>query len=432
VSACKPSTVTHAYTEHPPPEGDVHSLRARTTLTAVKRRVVGAFSCSLVIVATGCGAFDTADKSQVPGRAAAAAPAQQAAAPAPTTGVPAPTTTGSPPTAPPTTVAPTTAAPTTAAPTTAATTTTTTTIPLPPGIHDPACAKVVQPGDSLSLIADAFDDPTVTAESLRTENAVANVDVIHAGDVLDVCPGNRIDDLTGEERGVAASAVGSSGVAAQQEKLNELFAGYGLPALAVDGVSGPFTRQQLCAARMALHLPISRADMVPGSAEEQALMSAQSIAIPQNAAVGSSRWILINKTCQVMFAGEGDSGVTFVFKTSTGEPGWETSNQESVRAFRYDPALENDGWHNSTKFPAEEDNPLNGNMYRPLYFHRGQAIHGANNVPPEPASKGCARLRTENQDALLSWLGLDDVSSPTYDDDRINVMVSVHGEYEPG
>ena len=161
-------------------------------------------------------------------------------------------------------------------------------------------------------------------------------------------------------------------------------------------------------------------------------MSAQSIAIPANAAIGSSRWILINKTCQVMFAGEGEGGVKFVFKTSTGEPGWETTNQQRVRAFRYDPALENDGWHNSTKFPVEEDNPLNGNMYRPLYFHRGQAIHGANNVPPEPASKGCARLRPENQDALLSWLGLDDVSEPTYNRDRINVTVSVHGDYLPG
>ena len=329
-----------------------------------------------------------------------------------------------------TTVAPT-APPTTATPTTTLPPTTTT-IPLPAGVHDPACARVVQPGESLSLIADGVDDPTVTAGSLAEENGITDRDTIHAGDVLDMCPGNKLDDITGEERGVAEVAVGSSGVAAQQQKLNQLFAGYGLPQLAVDGVSGPFTRQQLCAARMALHLPISRNDMAPGSAEEQALMSAQSIAIPENAAIGSSRWILINKTCQVMFAGEGEGGVKFVFKTSTGEPGWETTSQQRVSAFRYDPALENDGWHNSTKFPVEEDNPLNGNMYRPLYFHRGQAIHGANNVPPEPASKGCARLRPENQDALLSWLGLDDVSEPTYNRDRINVSVSVHGDYVPG
>ena len=271
----------------------------------------------------------------------------------------------------------------------------------------------------------------MTAESLRTENGVANVDVIHAGDVLDICPGNHLDDITGEERGVAATAVGSSGVAAQQQKLNELFAGYGLPALAVDGVSGPFTRQQLCAARMALHLPVSRADMAPGSQEEQVFLAASpaAIAIPQGAAVSSSRWVLVSKTCQVVFAGEGDGGIRFIFKASTGEPGWETSNLDGARAFRYDPALDNDGWHNSSKFPVAEDNPINGNMYKPVYFHRGQAIHGANNVPPEPASKGCVRLRPENQDALLSWLGLTDISEPTYNDDRINLRVTVIGEY---
>ena len=391
----------------------------------MQRQVRAAFLSAFVVVfGAGCSTLKGAERAEVPSAPCRAA---QVAAPAPTTVTVAPTAATSPPTtAPPTTAAPATTAPPPTIPAT------TTTIPLPADVFDPACAKVVQAGESLSLIADGVDDPTVTPGSLAEENGITDRDTIHPGDVLDMCPGNQLDDITGEQRGVAAVAVGSSGVAAQQQKLNALFAGYGLPELAVDGVSGPFTRQQLCAARMALHLPISRADMAPGSAEEQALMSAQSIAIPADAAVGSSRWIVINKTCQVMFAGEGDSGVTFVFKTSTGEPGWETSNQQSVRAFRYDPALENDGWHNSTKFPVEEDNPLNGNMYKPLYFHRGQAIHGANNVPPEPASKGCARLRPENQDALLRWLGLTDVSEPTYNRDRINVTVSVHGEYQPG
>ena len=379
----------------------------------------------LPVLAAGCSTLKGAERTQVPTAAGAA----QAAAPVPAP-VQAPTTTAPPATTVATTVAPT-APPTTAAPTSTLPPTTTT-IPLPPGVHDPGCARVVQSGESLSLIADGVDDPTVTAASLAEENGITDRDTIHAGDVLDMCPGNQIDDITGEQRREEEVAVGSSGVAAQQQKLNELFAGYGLPSLAVDGVSGPFTRQQLCAARMALHLPISRNDMTPGSSEEQALMSAQSIAIPADAAVGSSRWILINKTCQVMFAGEGEGGVRFVFKTSTGEPGWETTNQQRVRAFRYDPALDNDGWHNSTKFPVAEDNPLNGNMYKPLYFHRGQAIHGANNVPPEPASKGCARLRPENQDALLSWLGLGDVSEPTYNRDRINLSVSVHGDYVPG
>ena len=62
-------------------------------------------------------------------------------------------------------------------------------------------------------------------------------------------------------------------------------------------------------------------------------------------------------------------------------------------------------------YPVAEDNPLNGNMYKPLYFDRGQAIHGANNVPTSPQSKGCARLRVEHQDMLLYWLGLSEPTS---------------------
>ena len=111
-----------------------------------------------------------------------------------------------------------------------------------------------------------------------------------------------------------------TGVAAQQQKLNELFAGYGLPALAVDGDSGRLTEQQLCAARVALGLPISRADMEPGGAEEQALMAAGSVPIPAGAPSRSSRWVLIDQTCQVMFVGEGADRVVYVFRTSTGEP----------------------------------------------------------------------------------------------------------------
>ena len=303
---------------------------------------------------------------------------------------------------------------------------TTSTLPLPTGVFDPACARIVQAGESLSLIADGFDDPTITASSLQAENAIVDANLLHAGAVLDVCPGNGIDDLTGAERVAATAEVGSSGVAAQQRKLNELFAGRGLPALAVDGVLGPFTRQQLCAARMALDLPISRADMEPGSPEEQTLMAATSISTPVSAATSATRWILIDKTCQVMFAGEA-GGITFVFKTSTGEPGWETSNQEGVEPFRYNPALDNNGWHNSSKFPVAEDNPLNGNMYKPIYFHRGQAIHGANNVPPEPASKGCARLRVENQESLVAWLGLGDVTGEIYE--PIDAIVTVQGDF---
>ena len=139
--------------------------------------------------------------------------------------------------------------------------------------------------------------------------------------------------------------------------------------------------------------------------------------------------MLIDQTCQILFAGEGGNRIVFVFPTSTGESGYETRNQSDSRVFRYDPALENGGWHNSSHYPVPADNPLNGNMYRPLYFDAGQAIHGANNVPTSPASKGCARLPVASQDALVDWLGLRDVGGPVWDESQIDLTVTVQGQY---
>ena len=296
---------------------------------------------------------------------------------------------------------------------------------------DRPCVVVVAPGDSLSLIAERIPDPSVTVSSIQAENGISDVDVIEPGQHLDVCVGNGVDDVTGSTRQDDAVPADASGVEAQQRKLNELFAGLGIAELAVDGDSGPLTRQQLCAFRLARNLAVTRNDMAPGSEEERLLMATTTLPIPPTAIVTADRWIVIDKTCQVMFAGERDARTVFLFATSTGEPGHETDDQDAVRAFRYDPALENGGWHNSTTFPVAADNPLNGNMYRPVYFFRGEAIHGANNVPPQPKSKGCARLRVENQDALIAWLGLGDAGGPVWNRDRINLTVRVQGEYVP-
>ena len=419
---CRPSVPTQGEDQAPSPAG---------TVVAVNRTAGRALLGGWLVLAAGCASLD-ADPQTL--SAAPTTRATQPTVPSTTDVVASPSATTGPGTtaAGPSTTTPATTASSTSSSSTASSTTTTTTIPLPADVYDPLCARVVQPGSSLSLIADTINDPTVTAESLRAENGFANADLVDAGAVIDVCPGNLLNDLTGEERS-AEPVPATSGVAAQQAKLNELFADFGLPELAVDGSSGPFTRQQLCAARMALHLPVSRAEMVPGSEEEQILMAAsrESLAIPQGAATSATRWVLIDETCQIMFAGEDADRITFVFKTSTGAPDTETRKHQRVPAYRYDPALQNNGWHNSTTYPVPEDDPLNGNMYRPIYFDGGQAIHGANNVPPEPASKGCARLRVENMDALLAWLGLHDATSPTSDQGRINLSVSVQGDFVP-
>ncbi len=315
--------------------------------------------------------------------------------------------------------------------TTTTTTPPTTTTEPPLDVFDPACVVRVARGESLSLIADRFDDDTVYPASILAENDLEG-DVIHPDQLLDVCVDNGLDDRTGAERAPNAAIVEAStkaNVEIQQQKLNELFGPYGMPPLTVDGVSGSVTRQRLCAARLALGLPVSRDPMASDSDEQRVLMASPSLLVPTSSAMNAERWILIDQTCQIMFVGSGAGHLQFVFPTSTGEPGHETRLQDQSRVYRYDPATENGGWHDSTDFPVPEDNPLNGNMYKPLYFDGGQAIHGANNVPTSPQSKGCARLRLENMNQLVDWLGLGGVTSPT-GGSQANVVVNVQGVYE--
>jgi len=288
--------------------------------------------------------------------------------------------------------------------------------------RDESCIVSVVAGDSLGQIAGRIDG--VGLSEIESENGISGETVIHPGDELDVCIGNDVDDVTGSSRLAPPADV----VQKQQSRLNQLFAPYRLIPLGLDGDSGPLTRQMLCTARMGLGLPVSGGHMTAGSDEEQLLMTADGFGVPEGAATWANKWILIDKTCQVMFIGEGDKLVN-IYPTSTGEPGFETRNGQSFSAFRYDPALDTDGWHDSTNFPVAVDDPLNGNMYKPIYFNSGQAIHGANYVPADPQSKGCARTFPLHQEELIAWLGIDDIKQPTWRESDIGVTVTVQGAF---
>jgi len=321
---------------------------------------------------------------------------------------------------------------TTAVTTTTAATTTTTTEPAPRFFNE-TCVVVIEPNDTLIGIVERLDDgETINRVSLRAENGLVD-ERLTPGDVLDVCPGNGVDDATGSERldpseELVAAAV-STNVEVQQMKLNQLFADIGARELLVDGVAGPVTRQRLCAARLALGLEVSTAEMAAGSDEERTLLAAAELPPPPMATVDQDRWLLVDQTCQFMFAGAVDQ-LVFGFPTSTGEAGHETRLNNRARAFRFDPAVDNGGWHDSSDFPVSIDNPLNGNMYKPIYFDGGQAIHGANNVPTSPQSKGCARLTLDHHNQLVAWLGLQGDIAPTWSERAINLTVSVQGAYQ--
>jgi hypothetical protein len=313
-----------------------------------------------------------------------------------------------------------TAAPGTSAAATITTTTTTTMTTVPSEM----CAVTVRPGDSLGGIVARLDG-AITLEELLEENRMVESDLIHPNEQLDVCPGNDIDDVTGSSRLAPSADV----VEVQQRKLNELFSPYAMPELLVDGDSGPLTRQMLCAARLGLGLPVDTSHLPEGSDEEAALFAATSLSIPAGAATWANKWILIDETCQVIFTGEGEDGIVNVFPTSTGTADFPTHNAQALPAYRFDPALDNGGWHDSANFPSEVDDPQNGNMYKPIYFNGGQAIHGAGYVPPTPRSKGCARTFPYHQDLLVAWLGLDDVAEAIWNERAINATVTVRGDF---
>ena len=220
----------------------------------------------------------------------------------------------------------------TAAPTTSAAPETTTTTEPAPRFYDEACVVVIEPNDTLVGIVERLDDgETINRVSLRAENALLD-ERLTPGDTLDVCPGNGVDDATGAERldaseELVAAAV-STNVEVQQMKLNQLFADIGARELVVDGVAGPVTRQRLCAARLALGLEVSTAEMVAGSAEERILLAAPELPPPPMATVDQDRWLLIDQTCQFMFVGAVDQ-LVFGFPTSTGEAGHPNQIEQS-------------------------------------------------------------------------------------------------------
>lgn len=195
----------------------------------------------------------------------------------------------------------------------------------------------------------------------------------------------------------AAGASEPADVARLQERLNTTLAAYRFPALRVDGVVGPRTRQAAGAGALldrALHEPAAH------------------------------RRVIVDRLAQALVATDGEQ-VVLVAPVSTGSPGSETRLGIEQRAFRYEPACDNAGWRNSTTFPVEPDDPRGGNMYRPVYFDRGQAIHGSDKVPPEPSSHGCVLVTPDVQDRLVRWIGLDDVRDAVWSADVIDLRVTV-------
>jgi peptidoglycan hydrolase-like protein with peptidoglycan-binding domain len=94
-----------------------------------------------------------------------------------------------------------------------------------------------------------------------------------------------------------------------------------------------------------------------------------------------------------------DNGkVSTVFNTATG------SNQHyTYEGNTYLAVTPRGHFTVSRQIDGQRDGPL-GPLWRPKYFNGGIAMHGAPNIPPYPASHGCARLT----DAAINWIWAND------------------------
>lgn len=92
-----------------------------------------------------------------------------------------------------------------------------------------------------------------------------------------------------------------------------------------------------------------------------------------------------------------DGRTTRVLNTSTGN-----NEYYWVNGVRYRATTPTGSWKiYSTYSKGWQWGPL-GNLYRPMYYNQGWAVHGSSSIPPYPASHGCSRLSTRAMDMIWS------------------------------
>ncbi|MFI5934766.1 L,D-transpeptidase family protein [Actinoplanes sp. NPDC051494] len=173
-------------------------------------------------------------------------------------------------------------------------------------------------------------------------------------------------------------------VTALQERLTEL--GYWNGK--ADGSFGGQTQQAVFALQKAAGLT---RDGVVGTKTQKALDQG----VRPKAESDTGYVIEISKKRQLLMLVK-DGEVTQTFNTSTGS--YQQYQQDGAThtaatpSGRFAVSRQIDGWRNA---------PL-GMLWRPKYFNGGIAVHGANSVPPYPASHGCARLSISAMNYLWS------------------------------
>jgi hypothetical protein len=163
---------------------------------------------------------------------------------------------------------------------------------------------------------------------------------------------------------------------------------------AVDGVFGDSTLHAVVAFQKVNGLP---RDGIVGATTWSALERPR-IPAPRYAPTANGHSVTgleVDLSRQVVYLTYlGVVGRTFDTSTGNGDRGYPYTYtpRGSYRIYR----LNTTSW---------EYGPL-GALYKPAYFTGGYAVHGADSVPPYPASHGCVRLTLASRDRLAQWLWL--------------------------
>lgn len=168
---------------------------------------------------------------------------------------------------------------------------------------------------------------------------------------------------------------------ALEKKLHRL----GIPTGKIDGIFDGQTRRALCVWRELTGTEVSRA--LPANLEYNRVAATDILFAPQEIEAGLN----INLTCQsaIWLQYETSTPMT-IFKISSGRQTLETTPGNFAVGWSVD------DWYESRKYP-------DGWMYRPMFFNKGEAIHGSQTdsmVHSYPASHGCVRMMQADIDTL--------------------------------
>jgi hypothetical protein len=168
-------------------------------------------------------------------------------------------------------------------------------------------------------------------------------------------------------------------------EVQQALAAMHIPVGDQDGKWGARSRQGFCIWRELTGRDINR--NLPTQEEQFAIVAQVNLTLPKDAVIGLN----VNKTCQSAYWLRSDDRKNFVITiASTGMAGLETD----IGTFKVQWRV--DRWYESIAYP-------DGWMYRPLFFNKGQAVHGSEYdtwVYPYPASHGCVRMLGKFIDSL--------------------------------